>query len=533
MYDSDRTNGEHTPHWFTDLSPQDEQTLGASVGGWPDRPVDVIVVGGGISGLSVAYHACKRGQSVIVLERGMLGSGETGRTTAHVSSALDDRYYSLERLQGRRGAQLAAASHVAAINDIERIVRDEGIACAFKRIPGYLFSVKSGRAGLKELLKEQKAAQRANIGVELERNPKLALASGPCLRFERQAEFQPLAYIAGLARAVARMGGRIALRSRVMNVDADRSMPSVTLEDGRTITGKAVVVATNSPINDRFSMHTKQAAYRSYVVTFAIPAGSVEQALYWDTGDPYHYVRLTSAGDRLIVGGADHRVGQSSKPDESFAALEKWSREGFPMIERVVSRWSGQIQEPSDGMAFIGRNPGSSGNVFIVTGDSGNGITHGAIAGMLINDLIAEQPNPWATLYDPSRKLRVLATSEFVRENTKTSIHYADWLKPTKSQEADIERGQGRVIRRGVKRIAVYVDEAGLHHEYSAMCPHLGCVVQWNRTERSWDCPCHGSRFDAYGKVMTGPARSDLSHVESRDDRAEQPERSQRSASQD
>jgi glycine/D-amino acid oxidase-like deaminating enzyme/nitrite reductase/ring-hydroxylating ferredoxin subunit len=517
MYDSQRTNGERCPTWYQDLAPNDEHALGANVGSWPGRAVDLIVVGGGIAGLSVAYHASKRGQSVMLIERGILGSGETGRTTAHLSSALDDRYFNLERLHGRRGAQLAAASHCAAINDIEQIVQDEAIACGFRRLPGYLFSAKPGRAGVKELLKERAAALRAGLRVELERTPKLALAEGPSLRFERQADFQPLAYIAGLARALARMGARIMTRTRVMDVDPDRSMPSVTLEDGRTLSAKAVVVTTNTPINDRFAMHTKQAAYRSYVLTFAIPPGSVEPALYWDTEDPYHYVRLTSAGDALIVGGADHRVGHTSSPDEHFSQLEAWSREHLPMVQGVVARWSGQIQEPADGMAFIGRNPGSQSNVFIATGDSGNGITHGALAGLLLNDLIAEQSNPWATLYDPSRKLPVIATRDFLRENAKTGLHYADWLKPGRGAEESIEPGQGRVVRRGVRRVAVYVDESGLNHEHSAMCPHLGCVVAWNRSERSWDCPCHGSRFDPYGRVMTGPARTDLAPVESAD----------------
>jgi glycine/D-amino acid oxidase-like deaminating enzyme/nitrite reductase/ring-hydroxylating ferredoxin subunit len=527
MYDSQRTNGAHCPRWFEELASEDERALTQSVGGWPERALDLIVVGGGIAGLSVAYHACKRGRSVLVIERGLLGSGETGRTTAHLSNALDDRYSHLEKLHGRRGAQLAAASHSAAIDDIERIVREENIACGFRRLPGYLFSIRGGRAGAKELLKERTAAQRAGLSVELERSPKLSLGDGPCLRFERQADFQPLAYLAGLARAIARMGGRIATRSRVSDVASARSEPTVSLEDGRSASAKAVVIATDTPINDRFAMHTKQAAYRSYVITLAIPPGSVEPALYWDTADPYHYVRLTNAGDELIVGGADHRVGQASSPEQSFAKLEVWARAHFPMALRVVSRWSGQIQEPADGMAFIGKNPGLEGHVYIATGDSGNGITHGAIAGILLNDLIDGRSNAWSALYEPSRKLRLISTSDFVRENVKTSLHFADWLLPGGRSESSIEPGQGRVVRRGLRRVAVYVDDAGARHERSAMCPHLGCVVAWNSAERSWDCPCHGSRFDPYGKVMTGPARNDLAPVEEQPAPAEHAEPSQ------
>lgn len=524
MYDSKRTNGEQRPGWYDALAPADLRVLESNAGDWPIDHVDVIVVGGGMAGLSVAYHACKRGRSVLVLERGTLASGETGRTTAHLSSALDDRYYHLERMFGRPGAQLAAASHSAAIDDIERIALDEGIECGFRRVPGYLYSSKAGRAGARELSKERAAATRAGLAVGLERSPKVHLGEGPCLRFERQADFQPLAYMAGLARAIARMGGRIVTRTRVVDVDAKDALPSVVLEDRRRASAKSIVVATNSPINDRFAMHTKQAAYRSYVLAFAVPPGSIEPALYWDTEDPYHYARLTSANDQLIVGGQDHRVGQSNSADARYQELERWVRTNFPMAGRVVSRWSGQIQEPADGMAFIGKNPGTRANIFIATGDSGNGITHGAIAGMLITDLIHGRWNPWAELYDPSRVRHVIPRSDFLRENMKTGLHYADWLLPGARGETSIERGEGRVVRQGVRRIAVYVDDDGQRHACSATCPHLGCVVAWNSAEKSWDCPCHGSRFDPYGKVMTGPACSDLAQMEQEHERVTEPQ---------
>jgi glycine/D-amino acid oxidase-like deaminating enzyme/nitrite reductase/ring-hydroxylating ferredoxin subunit len=514
MYDAQRTNGARAPLWYEELAREDARTLEANTGMWPDAPTDLIVVGGGMAGLSVGYHACRRGKTVLVIERGELGSGETGRTTAHLSSALDDRYFHLERLHGERGAQLAAASHCAAINDIERIVQEESIACAFRRLPGYLFSSKSGRAGAKELARERAAAHRARLTVELERSPKVALADGPCLRFDRQADFEPLAYVAGLARAIVRMGGVVATRTRVTDIHVEHATPSVTVEDGRKFSSKALVIATNSPINDRLTMHTKQAAYRSYVVVLEIPEKSIEPALYWDTEDPYHYVRLTPRGDGLIVGGEDHRVGQSDPSDARFARLESWARDRFPQATKTVSRWSGQIQEPADGMAFIGKNPSTNAPVYIATGDSGNGITHGAIAGMLLNDLIDGRSNPWSSLYDPSRKLSAIRTRDFLMENAKTSLHFADWLLPRRRAESSIGPGEGRVVRRGLRQVAVYVDEAGRRHECSAKCPHLGCVVAWNALERSWDCPCHGSRFDPRGKVMTGPARADLAALD-------------------
>jgi Rieske Fe-S protein len=245
-----------------------------------------------------------------------------------------------------------------------------------------------------------------------------------------------------------------------------------------------------------------------------VPRGSIARALFWDTGDPYHYVRLSGDGDVLIVGGEDHKVGQSHSPEQRWLRLEGWARKRFPLAGQLRASWSGQIQEPADGLAFIGRNPGSDPRVLIVTGDSGNGMTHGVIAGSLLSDLICEVDNPYVKLYDPSRKITPAAAGEFVRENVNVAVHFAQWLLPAERLERTIDRGHGKVVRRGLRRIAVYVDESGDKHECSATCPHLGCIVSWNRAERSWDCPCHGSRFDPFGKVMTGPSPRDLEPLE-------------------
>jgi nitrite reductase/ring-hydroxylating ferredoxin subunit len=271
------------------------------------------------------------------------------------------------------------------------------------------------------------------------------------------------------------------------------------------------VVTTNSPINDVFAMHSKQAAYRSYVLGVAIEPGSVPSALYWDTEDPYHYVRLAEHGKLLIVGGEDHKVGQSQAPEQSWERLEQWTRDRFAGLGETRYRWSGQIWEPADGLAFIGRNPGRADNIYLCTGDSGNGITHGALAGLLLSDLILGQENPWSEVYDPSRKItQPRAAREFVKENFNVALRYGEWLLPGAKAAEKIEPGHGAVVRKGVRRVAVYVDELNARHECSAVCPHLGCLVSWNRAERSWDCPCHGSRFDPYGRVLTGPARRDL-----------------------
>jgi len=420
----------------------------------------------------------------------------------------------LERVHGPEDARLAAQSHSEAIATIESIVAAERIECGFRRVPGYLFSVHGHEAGLRELEGELAAARRAGLQVELEASGNSGFGAGPCVRFDQQAEFQPLAYMAGLVRAIARLGGRVITRTRVVDISTRGSTQCVRIDGERTLMANAVVVATNTPINDVLAMHTKQAAYRSYAIALEVPRGSIARALFWDTGDPYHYVRLSGDGDVLIVGGEDHKVGQAHSAEQRWLRLEGWARKRFPFAGALRASWSGQIQEPADGLAFIGRNPGSDPRVFIATGDSGNGMTHGVIAGSLLSDSICEVDNPYVKLYDPSRKITPAAAGQFVRENVNVAVHFAQWLLPAERLERTIDRGHGKVVRRGLRRIAVYVDDSGEKHECSATCPHLGCIVSWNRAERSWDCPCHGSRFDPYGKVMTGPALRDLEPLE-------------------
>jgi Rieske Fe-S protein len=249
-----------------------------------------------------------------------------------------------------------------------------------------------------------------------------------------------------------------------------------------------------------------------------VARGSVPDLLAWDTGDPYHYIRLAQldAGehDILIVGGEDHKSGQAHDTAQRHARLEAWTRARFPMAGELEFAWGGQVMEPVDYLSFTGRNPADHDNVYVHTGDSGMGLTHGTIAGMLISDLILGRENAWAKLYDPSRK-PVSAAREYVAENLNVAKQYGDYLTPGDVDSADeIANGTGAVMRRGLKKIAVYRDEAGMLHERSAVCPHLGCVVQWNKSESTWDCPCHGSRFDHTGKVMNGPANRDLAEVE-------------------
>jgi glycine/D-amino acid oxidase-like deaminating enzyme/nitrite reductase/ring-hydroxylating ferredoxin subunit len=477
-----------------------------------DARCDVCVVGAGIAGMTTAYLLAKKGKSVIVVDDGPVGGGMTSRTTAHLMTAIDDRYYEIERLHGAEGARLAAQSHAAAIEAIEAISAHENIECELARLDGYLFLPPGGDPD--ELLREYEAALRAGIeGLHwVDRAPLDGFDTGQCLCFPRQGQFHPLKYVSGLARAIQGLGGRIH-RGHVQEVTGGEP-PAVRLAGGERIDCAAVVVATNVPISDKLAIHTKQAPYLTYVVAARVPRGSVEKALFWDTLDPYHYVRLKDPeGEVLIVGGEDHKTGQADDSETRFARLELWMRERFPMAREVVHRWTGQVMETIDDLAFIGRDPGDA-NVYVATGDSGMGMTHGTIAGIVITDLIHGVEVPWAELYDPSRR-NVKAARTYARENANVAWQYMDWLKPGEVDSVEqIAPGRGAVVRRGIHKIAAYRDRQGALHERSAKCTHLGCIVRWNHADNTWDCPCHGSRFDSLGHVVSGPAVTDLEPVE-------------------
>jgi glycine/D-amino acid oxidase-like deaminating enzyme/nitrite reductase/ring-hydroxylating ferredoxin subunit len=482
---------------------------------------DVCVVGAGIAGLTIAYLLTHAGKSVIVLEAGSIISGETQRTTAHLVTALDDRYFELERLHGEQGAILAAESHAAAIDTIERIVREEKIDCDFERVDGYLFAAPDTHSDV--LDRELAATHRAGLTKTkiVDRAPLVSFDTGRALLFPRQAQFHPLKYLTAIAAAIVRDGGRIFAHTRAEKIDGGKAA-HVETREGRQVSCDAIVVATNTPANDRLVIHTKQAAYLTYAIGVAVPAGTVPKALYWDNGDPFHYVRVQqaapgnsgSARDILIVGGEDHKSGQADDAEARYAKLEAWTRQRFPMASEIRYRWSGQVMVSVDRLAFIGRNPLDHDNIYVATGDSGTGLTHGTIAGMLIADLIMGRENPWTNLYRPSR-VNVGATENYARETANMVAQFADWLTA-----GDVEKdqlvplGTGATVRHGLTKVAVYREADGTFHECSAVCPHLGGIVCWNHAEKTWDCPAHGSRFDRLGKVLHGPAHQDLRPIE-------------------
>lgn len=508
----DVTSGTSVPHWLMYQQVEQYKKLKN------DMTTDVVVVGGGIAGLSVAYTLVKEGRQVVLIEDGQLLSGETGRTTAHLMSAIDDKYCEIEKAHGLEYSKLMYDSHSAAIDYIESIVNKENIDCEFKRVAGYLFAGPDGDASILE--EEYNAARRAGFH-DVKMVDSVPGINVRGVMFPRQGQFDPVMYCRGLAKAIIENGGMIFTQSHVKEFQGGPNSKVVT-SDGVTVLCNHIAICTNVPVNDRVTMYTKMEPYRSYAIAARVKRGTYPYQLWWDTAEPYHYVRLTPDHedpqyDILISGGEDHKCGQVEKDDlatyeSKFGNLEQWTRSLFPAMLNIETKWSGQVLEPMDMIAFIGRNPSDHDNVYICTGDSGTGMTHCTIAGILIRDLIVkDRENPWEHMYNPSRK----PTSEklsFIKGNLNANAQYKDYLVGGDVKDIeDILPGCGAVVKDGLlHKVAVYRDERGTVHKCSAVCPHLKAIVHWNDYEKSWDCPAHGSRFDPYGKVVMGPSNSDL-----------------------
>jgi glycine/D-amino acid oxidase-like deaminating enzyme/nitrite reductase/ring-hydroxylating ferredoxin subunit len=476
---------------------------------------DTVVVGAGIAGLSVAWELVKSGQKVIVVDRGPIAGGMTSRTTAHLAPICDDGISALIQMRGEETARLFQQSQEAAVARIEENVNALGISCNFRRLDAFLFPAMGMEAGEArdqgdaeyDAARKVGAAAEKTIGVPLK-----GFEDAPALRYPDQATFHPLKYLAGLMAAIRANDGRVFANSAVTKIDERQNGVRLDLDTGAAIDADTAVFATNSPINDHVELHSKMAPFRTYAMAFTLPRGALPDALYWDMGDPYHYVRLNPGPgsiDYLIAGGADHKTGEADDGQIRFEAVEAWIRALVPALGKEVARWSGQVLDTIDYCGFIGRNPGSQ-NVFIVTGDSGQGMTHGALAGILLRDLIVDGSSPWQAVYDPARKTPA-GVVNFVRENVTAIKNFAEYMLPGELESVDeLQPGEGGIIRDGLSKIAACRDLGGKLHLNAAVCTHLGCHIHWNSTEQCWDCPCHGSQFAPDGAVFNGPAIAPL-----------------------
>ncbi len=483
-----------------------------------DETADVCVIGAGQAGVASAYLLSREGARVILLEKAQPGSGETGRTSAHLTSWLDDGNDLITRAHGAERARLVAQSHAEAVSWIESVAAEVGIDCGFRRIPAFLFSVHEDRR--ERLQREAEASAAAGLSARLDEQPVHdPFGHGIALRFDDQATYNPVRFLYGLARAAVAGGVLIRGNTFVTGVKSEGEVVTIETRDGPTVRAKACVVATNTSIADYVTTHTKQAPYRTFVTTFAVEPGAIPDAMYFDDEDPYHYCRLIrEANDRelLLVGGEDHKTGQADDGVDRLRRLEEWARRHFPAARERTHAWSGQVFEPNDALGLNGHDPGSD-HVYMISGDSGDGLTNGVVGAHLVTDLIMGRANPLEAVYDPGRRPRDL--KEFAKENLNVAKVFAfDRLRAGMGTSADdLPAGSGRVIRRDHGPVAAYRAPDGELHERSALCTHMGCVVHWNSLESSWDCPCHGSRYDPFGGVITGPAAGPLDGAEAQE----------------
>lgn len=478
-----------------------------------DVNVDVLIVGGGITGITLGYLLKKAGKTVAIADKQDILQGETAHTTSHLTYVTDTRLNELVSRHGRQGAEAFWRAGWTAMQHIERIVSDLSISCDLKSAPGYLFAAtdKDGPEERRSLEEDARLATEFGFDTEMVDDP---LFHRPAIRFPNQLKFHPLKYGYALAKAIPGDGSHVFAKTDGSGIDAEKR--ELKTANG-TIRFQTLVAATNMPIQGLWNtasaalFQTKLAAYSTYAIAAEIPSPPVADSLFWDTNDPYYYWRFDhrSDGDILILGGEDHKTGQVVDTTARYEKLESILKTTLPGA-RVLARWSGQVVETPDGLPYIGQVTDGQ---YVATGYSGNGITLGTFAAILLRDLITGKSNAWAELFDPRRK-RLGAAWEYIKENKDYPWHMAcDWLAPAGSPE-DVARGTGDVVRIDGKRRALYVDEHGKKTALSPVCPHMGCIVHWNNAEKTWDCPCHGSRFTATGAVMAGPAESDLEKVE-------------------
>ncbi len=503
------TTRDTTPYWTTSATVPQFAALDA------DATADVVVVGGGVTGLTAAALLSAAGRSVMVLDRGRCALGDTGYTSAHLTMVTDTRLHELTSEFGISHAQAVWDAGLAAVAQIDELVRRHDIDADFEWVDGYLHLPAGANGhGTARLLDD--AALAAEMGFDAEFVEAVPVFGRPGIQVAGQARVHPRKYLGGLARSLASSGVRIHEHSEVTAfADAPRSLTA----NGHEVACGDIVIATHNPLVGLSStasatlFQTKLALYTTYVVAGRIPKGIVPDALWWDTADPYHYLRVEPHRDYdlLIFGGEDHKTGQAKDTEACYTQLEHRLQAKFPGVE-ITHRWSGQVIETHDGLPYIGS---TAPHQYAATGFGGNGLTFGTLAGVMTTDAILGRANPWADLFDPGRKALGRSLWDYVKENADYPYYLIrDRFAGARSRSLRaVKRGQGQVIEHGGATVAAYRDRDGSLTLRSAICTHMGCVVAWNPAERTWDCPCHGSRFTTTGDVISGPAESPLAPV--------------------
>ncbi|MDB6167408.1 MAG: puuB 1 [Verrucomicrobia bacterium] len=499
-----------SPYWF------DTSVIPHFPAPHKDHKVDVIVVGGGITGVTAAFLLKRAGKTVALVERDRCGAVDTGHTTAHLTSVTDTRLTELEKTFGRDAAKAVWDAGSAAIDQIVSLIRAHDIACDFRWVPGYLHLPLRGQSGpdAQELRAEAKCAQDLGIPAEfINAVPFFGVAG---VKFSHQALFHPRKYLGALLHLIPGGGSHVFESAEVEEVTDE---PLAVKVGSHRIEGKYLVLATHTPLMGKSGLaqatlfQSKLALYTSYVIGARIPAGVIPEASFWDTSDPYFYLRIDRAAghDYAIFGGEDHKTGQQDSTIEPYARLEECFHRFVPEAT-VDHRWSGQVIETIDGLPYIGE---TAERQFVATGFAGNGMTFGTLGAMMAVDAVIKRKNPWQELFDVNRRKILGGAWSYLRENKDYPYYLLrDWLAGAEGDStADLQRNEGKILKMDGKKVAAYRDAHGKITLCSPVCTHLKCIVAWNEGERTWDCPCHGSRFKPTGEVIAGPAEEPLKKI--------------------
>lgn len=478
-----------------------------------DGVFDVIIIGAGITGLTTALLLQQAGKKCLILEAHNVGFGTTGGTTAHINTFFDSTYPEIEQNFNEEAARLVANAGKDAISIIVNLCYEYQINCDLESKDGFLFAQTDDQT--KQLKEIVECSQKAGVEVSEADENGVPIAFQKSLKFPSQYQFHPLKYINGLLQAYLNLGGKIIENSFVKNNELKEGIHFVMTQQ-QTFKGLNLVFATHLPPGiNHFSFRC--APYRSYVLGLKLNnEKDYPNSMAYDLYEPYHYYRTHEInGEKiLILGGEDHKTGHG-EPEQAYHTLEDYAAQYFD-IEKVMYKWSSQYYVPVDGLPYIGRMKSGEDTNFVATGFNGNGMTWGTVSGRLIADLILTKENSYEQLFKPYRIKPIAGFSEFVKENADVAFHFiADKFKAENIERwSDINREEGKVVEYNGEKIAFYKDNQGLITCLSPTCTHAGCTVTFNDSEKSWDCPCHGGRFDLDGKVISGPPRAALNRVD-------------------
>lgn len=478
-----------------------------------DVDVDVLVIGAGIVGVTTAYLLGREGAAVAMIDMDRVGRGVTGNTTAKVTSGHSLIYSELERLHGAQTAADYATANEAGLALLRKIVADEGIDCDLEDKTNYVYASSPDEAS--SIREEAAAARRAGLPVTEESDLGLPYDVNIAVALPTQAQFHPRKYVVELARRFESGGGSIYETTRAVSLKEDGT-GVVSTAEGHRVTARHVVVATNYPYVDRALLFARVHPKRSYAIAGPVDAAVLPEGMFISSDQPTRSLRTIPDGERtlLLVGGQGHGVGQEPNTEAHYAELEEWARRYFGMDE-ILYRWSAQDGVAVDHIPYVGTYQGTE-RVRVAAGFGKWGFTNGTIGAQVIADDILGRSNPHAPLFDPKRLTVRASAPSFTRENGKVAWHFTGdrVVHPQRGSIDDLGPGEAAVEGLPLRPVAGYRDEHGELHKVSAVCTHLKCIVTWNGAERSWDCPCHGSRFDVDGKVLQGPAVKDLDRVD-------------------